>query len=101
MGIVRRRLRGRAGQTTGEYALVAGGVALVCLVAVLYLGGGIGDLFGSSAKRVPSSGAFVPPVSGTVTFPASDDDCANDGWRAFAQFTDEAECHAYVASLAP
>jgi Flp pilus assembly pilin Flp len=100
MEIVRRRLRGRAGQTTGEYALIAGGVALACLVAVLYLGGGIGDLFGSSAKRVPS-GAFVPPVSGSVTFPASDDDCTNDGWRAFAQFTDEAECHAYVASLAP
>ncbi len=100
MEIVRRRLRARAGQTTGEYALIAGGVALACLVAVLYLGDGIGDLFGSSAKRVPS-GAFVPPVSGSVTFPASDDDCTNDGWRAFAQFTDEAECHAYVASLAP
>ena len=41
------------------------------------------------------------PVSGTVTFPVSDDDCANNGWRAFPQFTEEAECRAYVASLAP
>ena len=36
-----------------------------------------------------------------MTFPASDDDCANDGWAPYAQFTDEAECHDYVASLTP
>ena len=65
-----RLLRGRAGQTTGEYALVAGGVALGCIVAVLFLGDGIGGLFGSNAKRIPA-GVFTPPVSGNVTFPAS------------------------------
>jgi Flp pilus assembly pilin Flp len=100
MGIVRRLLRARGGQTTGEYALIAGGVALGCIVAVLFLGDGIGGLFGSNAKRIPS-GAFLPPVSGNVTFPESDADCANGGWRAYAQFRNEPQCHDYVASLTP
>ena len=100
MGIVRRLLRGPAGQTTGEYALIAGGVALGCIVAVLFLGDGIGGLFGSNAKRIPA-GVFTPPASGNVTFPASDDDGVNEGWRAYAQFTQESECHDYVASLTP
>jgi Flp pilus assembly pilin Flp len=100
MAIVRRLVRGRAGQTTSEYALIAGGVALACVVAVLAIGGGIGDLFGSNAKRFPS-GSFLPPAVGTPSNPDSHDDCVDDGWRAFPQFTAEWECHQYVDSLAP
>jgi len=98
---VGRRLRGRAGQTTAEFALIVGGVALVCLVGVLVLGGGIGDLFGSNANRIGRGGPFVPPRSGTATFPESADDCVDNGWEQYAQFTDESECLDYVASITP
>ena len=73
----------------------------MCLVGVLFLGGGIGDLFGSNANRIGRAGPFVPPRSGAVTFPGSDADCVDDGWQNYAQFADESECLDYVASLTP
>jgi Flp pilus assembly pilin Flp len=98
---VRRRLGRQPGQTTAEFALIVGGIALVCVVGVLILGGGIGDLFGSNANPFDRGGPFVPPRSGTVTFPDSAADCIGNGWQDYAQFTGESECLDYVASLVP
>ena len=72
----------------------------MCLVGVLALGGGIGDLFGSNANRIGRGGPFVPPRSGTATFPERGR-LRRQRLGAVAQFTDESECLDYVASITP
>ena len=75
---------------------------LSCASSVCWLlGGGIGDLFGSNANRIGRGGPFVPPRSGKATFPETADDCVDNGWEQYAQFTDESECLDYVASITP
>jgi Flp pilus assembly pilin Flp len=52
------RLRERQeGQTMAEYALILGGIAVVVIVALFFLGGRIRDLFESTGSSV------TPPVS--------------------------------------
>ena len=62
-GLLRLRdeLRPQSGQTMGEYAVILGGLALVVVVAVVFLGGRIGDLFGGTGR------GRSRPVRSTVT----------------------------------
>ena len=104
-GLLRLRdeLRPQSGQTMGEYAVILGGLALVVVVAVVFLGGRIGDLFGGTGSSVqqPRSAPFTPPYPSDVSFPATLQDCQNGGWRDYAQFASEAECVSYVDALMP
>ena len=84
-----------------EYALLAAGIAIACSLAVLFLGGGISDLWGSKTTPMRSAPFSPPSPSPGVTFPTTLEDCANDGWKNFAQFADEAACDAYVNGLTP
>jgi Flp pilus assembly pilin Flp len=104
-GLLRLRdeLRSQSAQTMGEYAVILGGLALVVVVAVVFLGGRIGDLFGGTGSSVqqPRSAPFTPPYPSGVSFPATLQDCQNGGWRDYAQFETEAECVSYVDALMP
>jgi len=47
------RLRERQeGQTMAEYALILGGIAIVVILAIVFLGGRISDLFNSTGSSV-------------------------------------------------
>jgi Flp pilus assembly pilin Flp len=88
-----------AGQTFAEYALILGGIALVCVIAVLLLGDSIRGLFESTTKPItPGPGQPPPPV---LRFPTTLADCRNGGWQSFPQFQNEAECDDFVNRLAP
>ena len=100
---LREELRPQAGQTMSEYAVILGGLALVVVVAVVFLGGRIGDLFGGTGNSVqqPRPAPFSPPYPSDASFPATLEDCANGGWRNYAQFEDEAACESYGDGLTP
>ena len=46
------RLRDREGQTMAEYALILGGIAIVVILAIVFLGGRISDLFQATGSSV-------------------------------------------------
>jgi Flp pilus assembly pilin Flp len=95
-----RRLTAASGQTQGEFALIVGGVAIVCIVAVLFLGGAVGDLWDRSSKPVP--GGLYPPDSPSSTVePTSMADCEGDGWQSFPQFATQQACFDFVAGITP
>ena len=43
------------GQTMAEYALILGGIAIVVIAAIVFLGGNIKDLFQSTGSSVTNS----------------------------------------------
>ena len=90
------------GQAFGEYAILVGGIAIVCVLAVLFLSGALNGLFGSAANPVQPPGRFQPPVrTPGLTWPTKIEECVNGGWHNYAQFVDEKDCKEYVRSLAP
>jgi Flp pilus assembly pilin Flp len=94
--------QGESGQALGEYAILVGGIAIVCVLAVLFLSGALNGLFGSAAKPVQPPGVFRPPTrTPGLTWPTRVEDCEQGGWRNYAQFVDEKDCKEYVKSLAP
>ena len=96
-----RLQRGESGQASSEYSIVLGVIAIVCIAAAVFLGIAIKNQFGSSSG--PGAQApFVPPRSTPATaWPTAIEQCEDGGWRAFAQFRDEAACREYVESLTP
>lgn len=84
-----------------EYALLAAGIAVACSLAVLFLSGGISDLWVSKTTPIRSAPFSPPSSSPGLTYPTTLEECANDGWKNFAQFADEAACDAYVNGLTP
>ena len=84
-----------SGQTTAEYALILGGIAVVCIVALLSLGHPIDGLFRKPVALIPPSEPFTPPVVPGLPEPTSLADCAEDGWQAY-DFDTQADCEAYV-----
>ena len=96
------KLKRESGQTMAEYALLLGGLAIVCIVAVVFLGGRIGDLFGGTGASL-QHGPFIPPSpkKSPLLYPATIEDCQDGGWRNFPQFANEAECKEYVRSTNP
>jgi Flp pilus assembly pilin Flp len=95
----RHDLRADHAQVAAEYVLVLAGVAVGCIVAVLYFGGTVSGLFDSSGKPMRSA-PFRPPASG-VAYPASLEDCEDPGWRDYPQFPDEQSCRDYLEGLNP
>jgi Flp pilus assembly pilin Flp len=87
-----------AGQTTAEYALIVGGIALVCVLAAVLLGHGIDGLFRKPAASLPSHQPFTPPVTpGPGNEPSTLEDCAQSGWQTYG-FATQQECEDYVTS---
>ncbi len=93
-----------SGQTMAEYAVVVAGIAALCALAALFLSGAIGGHVRATAEVAgqPHVAPFEPPATPPVlTWPTTLDECANGGWRSFAQFDTEAECNDYVSGLTP
>ena len=106
MGVRRATLwrQSESGQTMAEYAVVVAGIAAVCALAALYLSGAIGGHVRATAEVAgqPHVALFEPPATLPVlTWPTTLGECANGGWRSFAQFDTEAECNDYVSGLTP
>lgn len=91
-----RRLASACGQTQGEFALVVAGVAIACVVGVLFLGGAVGDLWERSSKPVTPN-TFNPPV---VAWPRARSDCEDPNWKTnFPQFATQQDCLDFVADI--
>jgi Flp pilus assembly pilin Flp len=88
-----------SGQVSGEYAIVIGMIAVVCIVAAVFIGFAIAGHFESDGERVRH--APLEPPRSSLAWPTSIEECEDGGWRNFAQFRDEDECIEYVESLAP
>ena len=95
-----RRLTSTSGQTQGEFALVVAGVAIACIVAVLFLGGAVGDLWDRSTKPVPGD-LYPPDTPPSAVEPLTMADCEGSGWTAFPQFETQQECFDFVAGITP
>ena len=97
MGILGRQ----AGHTMAEYAVIIAGIAVVCVVAALFVGAAIRDRFdgGDSGIVTAPTPVFTPPSTQTPAAPVSLEECERDGWRTFPQFHSERECKDYVRSL--
>ena len=99
--IVRHGRRGpESGQTLAEYAVVVAGIAVVCVVAALFLSAVIGSRVGSTVKPAPPA-PFQPPAPAQLVWPTKLEDCKDGGWHNFVQFDNEAECNDYVNGLTP
>ena len=101
--MARGRHTSESGHTLAEYAIVLAGVAVLCLLALVFLAAGIRGRFESTPTPTPA-GPLEPPSTGTVpqlAYPTTIAQCRHGGWRNFAQFHDEAECRQYVDSLTP
>lgn len=92
----RNRLNSEDGQTSVETVLITLAIALGCLVAAVFLSSRIGGIFGSiSDPSGPQPSApFVPPA--VVAVPLTIEDCLNDGWRDYPQFTNQGQCVHFV-----
>jgi Flp pilus assembly pilin Flp len=82
-----------------EYALILGGIALACVVAVMFLGDRISGLFDRSAKPIAPA-ASVPSAPATP-YPMSLSDCQDGGWQRFSQFASESACNDFVNGIPP
>ena len=81
-----------------EYAIVLAGLAVVCLVAAVFVGAAIQGRFESTNTPTPAN-PFEPPPTRAVPQPNSPTaiaECEDGGWRNFPQFDSEAECRRYV-----
>jgi len=83
-----------------EYALVLGGIALLCVLGVLFLGDRVSDLFDRSAKPIaPESSEPTAPPS--VPYPLTLADCQDGGWQSFPQFASQGACEDWVNGITP
>ena len=87
--------RSESGQTASETVLIVAAIALACVIALIYLGGGISNVFDSIVDPSgPPPGPFTPPAPAAV--PRTIDDCLNGGWQDYPQFVDEQACIDFV-----
>jgi hypothetical protein len=90
------------GQVLGEYAIVIGLIAFVCVVALLYFGFVLRDDYESGGEQIQQA-PYEPPTPVTPSVPQSSPttlaDCEDDGWKDFPQFKNEAECVEYINRL--
>ena len=98
--VPRERRRAEAGQVAGEYAIVLGVIALVCVVAVIVLGAGIHGAFEQGGEGVQQA-PYRPPTPSAQSWPTTLADCEDGGWQNYPQFANEADCRAYVDGLGP
>ena len=100
---MRRRAVGETGLAMAEYAVLIGGVALVCAgPRCCFLSGAINGLFDSAGDQQQPGGAFTPPVPRSdLAWPETIADCEDGGWRNYAQFRNERECKDSVRDMTP
>ena len=90
-----------AGQVSGGYAIVVGTIALVCVLAALFLGIAIRGQFQSVGVGVQQA-PFQPPIpSSELSWPATLAECEDGGWQNYTQFATEVECVEYIDNRAP
>ena len=83
-----------------EYAVVIAGIAAVCIVAALFLGGIIANRVDDAKPSAPPSAPLEPPhVSPQLVWPTELEDCENGRWKNYVQFENEEQCKEYVAGL--
>lgn len=100
MAARRRDLDPESGQALPEYAMLLALIAVPCVVVLLFLGTGVGQLF-ESGDEPAQPGPFRPPSTAPLSYPTTIEDCEDGGWRNYAQFQNEADCVGYVESLTP
>ena len=89
------------GQVQAEYAPVVDGIAVGCIVAVLFVGGALSGLSDSSARPLtPGSGPFTPP-SAPADYPTTVAQMRERRLGELSQFESEAACVDYVNSVTP
>ena len=92
----------QSGQASGEFAILLGGIVLVCIVAVLLFAFVLRTDFRSSGEQIqrpaqPRASLPSPPHTWPTTFA----ECEDGGWKNFSQFENEEQCVEYVDGLAP
>jgi len=101
--MLRRITSASRGQTSAEYSILLGAIAVALVVALVFLGSAIRDQFSSSGNAFnpgQSPGAFTPPVSPSgLTWPKTAADCQGTGWQNFPQFKNISACREYVRGL--
>jgi hypothetical protein len=83
----------------GEYAVVIAGIAVVCLVAALFVGSIVANRF-RDAPSEPRTSLEPPRNVPQLVWPRSLDDCENGGWHNYVQFENERQCKDYVRDIA-
>jgi len=97
--VARGRHTWESGQAIGEYAVVIAGIAVVCLVAALFVGSVVANRFRDAPSEPRIS--FEPPrASPQLVWPRNLEDCENGGWRNYVQFENERQCTAAVRDMA-
>ena len=90
-----------SGQTLAEYAVVLAGIAVVCVVAALFLSAVIGSNVGATVKPAPPAPFQPPAPPPRLVWPTKLEECEDGGWRNFVQFDNEVGCKDYVNGLTP
>ena len=96
--------RGNAesGQASGEFAILLGGIVLLCIVAVLLFALVLRGDFRSSGEQIQQPAQPRAPLpSPQHAWPTTFAECENGGWKNFSQFENEDECVEYVDGLTP
>jgi len=97
--VARGRHTWESGQAIGEYAVVIAGIAVVCLVAALFVGSVVANRFRDAPSEPHTS--FEPPrTSPQLVWPRNLEDCENGGWRNYVQFENERQCKDSVRDMA-
>jgi hypothetical protein len=89
------------GQTFGEYAILVGGIAVVCGLVLVILALAIRGLLGGSDDPSRPAPLLPPTRPSQLAYPTRIEECENGGWRNYVQFRNEAECRRYVEGLRP
>jgi hypothetical protein len=97
--VTRGRHAWESGQTIGEYAVVIAGIAVVCLVAALFVGSIVANRI-RDAPSQPHTSLEPPRTSPQLVWPRRLEDCENGGWRNYVQFENERQCKDYVRDMA-
>jgi len=97
--VARGRHTWESGQAIGEYAVVIAGIAVVCLVAALFVGSIVANRI-RDAPSQPHTSLEPPRTSPQLVWPRRLEDCENGGWRNYVQFENERQCKDYVRDMA-
>ena len=97
--MARGRHTWESGQAIGEYAVVIAGIAVVCLVAALFVGSIVANRI-RDAPSQPHTSLEPPRTSPQLVWPRRLEDCENGGWRNYVQFENERQCKDYVRDMA-
>ena len=80
--------------------MLVAGIAVLTLLAILFLALGVRELFGSDEPGRP--GPFTPPAQTSgLAYPSMPEDCEDGRWRNYAQFESEEECREYLEGAQP